>query len=1209
MKYRLGIDLGTSSIGIAAYSLDGENKIQKLEYLDSYIFGEPVNPKNMTTLNTQRRAARLARRQVERKANRLKKLGFIAKSVGVSKDDVKKISGDKIHELRAKAISEKLELPEFVKVLFHIVKNRGYKGDLKRAEGDVSKKIKETEAMFSKDGVRTLGQVLYEKKLSTKNNGPWRKLNEGGTFILREDIKKEFDLIWQEQAKHHKGLLGNYNVGYDNMFPDRKGEKEISLKDAFKSAMFYQRPIKWDVENVGDCEYAAGQKRAATAQIAYQNYRLANNISKLRIKDESKQGSILSAEQIIKIYNFIDTEWESYAKGTDKVPYAKIYELLNFDEKQRFTIDRNSTTKEDAGIKGNTTLKCFYDIGVFNDFQSLPDKAQELVIEFLSNITKYSDIQDNDEGYVRNFFEKLTQNISDVKKEYENSAFNFIKRLKSKEIFINKEFKLEQGRASYSVLALNKITAELLKGKEETQIIKELYPPKEKEERDNLRAYEEIEKQESINDAVMAKALREFKRTMDFVVKKFGKPDEIIIELSREIKNSLRKRQYIEGENKKQRAERLEAVKELQENNIPANARNIEKYLLWLEQDKKCPYSGNNIIFAQAFSESETQIDHIIPQAIGGPNIFANKILAFTKENKEKSDKVPYSWKFAKDIDEYSALSKSNKTKRKAGERIEIFGSHSPLINLIQHLWTLYNKEKNGYYNQKKHKYEPTQKGKIILQKINNLLIKPEDIKDEFANRQNQETAWIGKIVMDWCEDICQQEKITPSFGTLTAYLRQQLHFDRVLPHVRIAENKPLFDDNDPPKELNKKVWQELFAEPQLNYKDAKALKEDFEKHLENLPQENKPSTDSDKQKEFRHFCADKRNEYKFNKRCDHRHHAVDAAIIGLCDRSMVQRASTHNARHGTLHKYKYIKFENGKEVEVVVKGFLGTDGEENKNEKSFAPLYNELRKQTQKYLTGYAVWHKPDHFPSGAFFDQTAYGVCKDKEDSEIERLTIRQSLEKILNKEKNADKVIEKLKLVVVGDTIKEELVRQLKERMGKGLSLEEAFLGKKDDVNDGLFYRGNKIKSVKVLYKEKYLMSFSPEIDGKIQLSTSAKDGKFRSKHYQNAGYACMDFDTQSNERAGTIPIWKYQRECENKPVSENTTRIFAGDILYDKKENIFYKVKSFHYASLDLISTNDEKGIAKQKSAKNLKDLILCKTRADIAKIKFENKTGK
>jgi CRISPR-associated endonuclease Csn1 len=70
MKYRLGIDLGTSSMGVAAFGLDENNEIKDLIYLDSYIFGEPVVPKTMVTTNTDRRGARLTRRQIERKAKR-----------------------------------------------------------------------------------------------------------------------------------------------------------------------------------------------------------------------------------------------------------------------------------------------------------------------------------------------------------------------------------------------------------------------------------------------------------------------------------------------------------------------------------------------------------------------------------------------------------------------------------------------------------------------------------------------------------------------------------------------------------------------------------------------------------------------------------------------------------------------------------------------------------------------------------------------------------------------------------------------------------------------------------------------------------------------------------------------------------------------------------------------------------------------------------
>ena len=52
--YRFGFDLGTSSLGVAVYKTDEKGNILSLEHLDSYIFGEPVEPKKMETLNTSR---------------------------------------------------------------------------------------------------------------------------------------------------------------------------------------------------------------------------------------------------------------------------------------------------------------------------------------------------------------------------------------------------------------------------------------------------------------------------------------------------------------------------------------------------------------------------------------------------------------------------------------------------------------------------------------------------------------------------------------------------------------------------------------------------------------------------------------------------------------------------------------------------------------------------------------------------------------------------------------------------------------------------------------------------------------------------------------------------------------------------------------------------------------------------------------------------
>lgn len=1172
--YRIGLDLGTSSIGVAIYSLDKDGNINKLEHLDSYIFGEPVKPKEMQTLNTDRRSARLIRRQVERKAARYKKISYIAQTLGVTQRDLYEIRNQDVHKLRAQAVSERLTMPQFIKVLCHLLKNRGYKGSIK--ESTVGKKLKTTADML-KDG-KTLGQILYERKQAAAGS-PWRKIEDDGTFIYRKDVEREFELIWQQQAKHLPQLNGNYQVGYPNMFPDYPNVKELPLKEAFRSALFYQRPIKWPVELVGNCEVYPEEKRAATSQSAYQNYRIAKEIANLRIYNFAQHREYpLTYEQKTFSYDYISRSFQDYTKDNCIIPFGKIYEKLSLSKEEVFKQDRGSK----QGIKGNTTLYAFYKTKTLGDWESLGEKPQELVLEFLNNITTFSDIEDNDNSYIKAKFAEQTKNIFHRTEDDILSALNFIFKLKENKIFSDKNFSLENNRSSYGITALNTLTEEILKGREEYDIIAEI-KPLEDVSKEKMRNPKQIKNQQAINDPVMLKALNEFHRVMQYILLRYGKPDEMVIELSREIKNSLKRRYFLESQNALASKERQKAIQELLKNNIYVSPRNIEKYLLWEEQNYICPYSGETISIGQAFDENITQVDHIIPQnwqgGKGGPNVFSNKVLVFKKENQDKSNKLPYEWKFKNDIDSYLQWLKEYRANKKSGkaDKQDAYGNHSSLINFVQHLKGLYEKEKKGFYSEAKRKWTPTQKGNRIKDKIDNLLIMPQEVNEEFSNRQNQETAWIGKIVMDWCKDFCP--KVTPSYGALTAYLREQLQFDRILPSVRIAEGKPLFDKDD--NEIDSQKWQELF-DKNLTFDNICALKQEFESYLKQLPQQ--ANTDTDKEKALKDFCAGQRALNEFYKRCDHRHHAVDAAIIGLCNLSMVQKASAHNGKYGTLHKIKFYDKEGTYLRENDTPGFQVDN----------IPMYAKIKDIVKQYLTDYVVWHKPDHYPSGKLFDETAYNVQK---KNGKERFIKRADLSSFIKS--TPEQTIKNIELLVYGDTLKEEIIRQFKERLVKGISQEEALCGKKDFPSDGIIYHGNKIKKVKYMYLVgRGIRKFDDNAD--IKLFRTDKTGKEHIKGYQNGAYACMDFDGKTGKIINLIPLWKYHK---NKETPESVIRIFINDVLFDKTDKKFYKVQQFSGRDgIKLCLTTEITN--KFISTKNIKDYILVKSRQDIAKIKKE-----
>lgn len=1207
MAYRLGIDLGTSSIGAAAYRIDENRRPVELIFADSYIFGEPVNPKDYTTLNSKRRAARLIRRQTARKAARIRKIAYISDYIGVNKEILDKVPADDIHRLRAIAIEQEISLPEFIAVLFHLVKNRGYFGDVfEEDNGVIQKKINETSNEIKQEGFKTLGQLMYYKKQQACGSGihaeeSWRKLNEGGTFITRRIIEEEFELIWQEQSKHHKELSGNYVISGEfakNMFPDYPNQKEITLKQAFHSALFYQRPIKWHLDSVGKCPLVPGGKRAAISQPAYQQYRLVKQLVDLRVKNRMPAMELFASEsehsqpqmqergltygEIQTVLRYALENCEEYSKE-GKITYSKIYELLNFKEGQKFTIDRPAL-KGKGGIKGEMTLCVFNNFGLSHDWHILSEKEQEIVLEFLNNITKYSDIHNSTDEYIQQQIEKLSKNVQNQMEIHRKNAFSFIKIIKEKGLFAKSEFKLEQGRAEYGITALGVLTHGMLEGKQEYDIIEENYP-KQVIEAENLRSAEEIIDNESINDAVIKKALREFKREMDFIIRKMGeKPAEITIELSREIKNSLARRKYLETENRNMEAERIKAAEELQKKGVIKTSGNIERYLLWEEQEHKCPYCGGTLSFADALSAS-TEVDHIIPQAKGGPNVYSNKVLAHKECNLQKGNNAPYDAlingkKLKDDLDiylEYLAKKKASKKRKKQTDEDDDIARHyhiGSVIDFIQRLWLLFNKEQKGYYNKAKHRYEPTLKGRRIREKIDNLLTKNEDIDGNFAARQNQETAWIGKIVMGWCKDICPRENIVASTGGLTAYMRSLTGFEKVLPLVRIAEGKTLYHDEKFNIDIAPEKWQLLFngriinmeqGEPlEINdkrfpeLKDSEVLKQDFEEWLKEKEEHGTESahTEKDIEQSFRDFCKDISGVNTFYKRCDHRHHAIDAAVIGLCTRSMVQRANTHAAKYGTLHT---IHNTDGTEIQCFMPLTEGREYE----------LLRNFRKKLLYYMKDYAVWHKPDHFPSGEMLQQTAYGLAENDDGTRyfISRINIGDL------EDSNKDKTVEGINKYVFGEEIKKEIIRQLKERIAAKMSIHEALCGKKDDPSDGIYFKGNKVKKVRYIYHKRGAITFNSKADKEI--ISKDKSGKEHRKAYINGGYACAEFNKSTGKFIRLIPLWEYEK-IKDKPVPADTERIYAGDILCRISDKTFYVVYKMGLAGLSLRNVSETQG---------------------------------
>ena len=81
MSYVLGLDLGTSSIGVAALSLNARNEPQTILDHDVYLFKEPVTSttSGLVSKKANRRANRQARKQRDRRSGRLQDLAQLCR--------------------------------------------------------------------------------------------------------------------------------------------------------------------------------------------------------------------------------------------------------------------------------------------------------------------------------------------------------------------------------------------------------------------------------------------------------------------------------------------------------------------------------------------------------------------------------------------------------------------------------------------------------------------------------------------------------------------------------------------------------------------------------------------------------------------------------------------------------------------------------------------------------------------------------------------------------------------------------------------------------------------------------------------------------------------------------------------------------------------------------------------------------------------------
>ncbi|MBN2709759.1 MAG: type II CRISPR RNA-guided endonuclease Cas9 [Calditrichaceae bacterium] len=767
----LGLDLGTNSIGWAII----EDKEKKIIGMGSRIFHEGVVDLGMgqreISKNASRTNARGIRRQIFRK--KIRKL-YLLKILSKNKlcpldtNEVKTSNSEifknkeltewfKInpYELRAKAVNEKIELNELGRIFYHMIQRRGFQSN-SRSAGKEEGKIYEGDDKEGKIGIiktqekisnNTLGTYLYS--LYPAENYPFKNRNERirNRYTTRKMYIDEFETIWERQKQYHPELTTELKT----LIGGRK-------KDGYPEdgVLFHQRPLRSQKYLIGKCTFEHKKTKCPKSAIPFELFRIHQwvntieyNDKKLSEEEREKVVNLLlrsekiEFKKIRKAINKLDSYYQFNYKDDDKIMGAHTISHLSskkffgeqwfaFPEKQQeeiwhvlFFFEDKDKLKQYAMSKWGFNEEQAEQISKFNladGYANLSRKAINNILPFLKKGYTYDIAVAL--GGIKNAFNKKWNTLDDdhIRLIEDNVVSivrgrwkgGFIEKLRE---FLKDEFELQEEELKKlyhhsSNIEVKTILEKLPTGKE---------------------ADKEIQ---NIRNPVVIAALFELRKLINEIIDLYGKPDEIKIELARDLKISKTKRGEIRREQKRLEVENDRIKKELTNLGKEFTHDNILKYKLWEECNGTCPYTGRKIGLSQLFN-GDVQIEHIHPWSRSLNDSFMNKTLCFADENRAKGDKTPYEYYF----NEYG-----------------------------EEKWNLVKAQALSCFKNKPNYPNAYNKFKQFVKQT---------FDDDFISRQLNDTRYISREARTYLSKICDKVMVAP--GQMTANLRQKWGLNSIL--------------------------------------------------------------------------------------------------------------------------------------------------------------------------------------------------------------------------------------------------------------------------------------------------------------------------------------------------------------------------------------------------------------------------------------------
>lgn len=625
---RLGLDIGTNSIG---WCLTDAGSIVDIGVR---IFSDGRDPQSGTSLAVDRRDARAARRRRDRYIGR--RSAFLEALVEhglmpADADEAKLVADLDPYVLRAKALDERLEPHAIGRALFHLNQRRGFKSNRKaerktadKEDGKIASGARALDVAMAEDGSDTLGQFL-----SRRDTKRVRMDSEGQGYDFypqRRHIEYEFGRIWEEQAKHHPALLTE------------------TARAALHRILFFQRPLK--EQPVGICTFVHTDLRLPKAHPLFQQRRLYEEINQLEITTPGAPNAKLTLDQrdrlILKL------------RDRKAVSFDSLGKLLKLEPGQSFN-KASETRTQLAGDEVRATLSDKKRFGAAWDH--LDGDRQWTIIERL--------MEEEDPDALHAFL--LDQGLDEEHAaataraslpeghgRLGHTATAMILDELRKEV-ITYDKAVERCGWHHSDDRTGEILPQLpYYGELLTRDI----PPGTQDPNDPPE-----KRWGKITNPTVHIGLRQLQKLVNAVIAVHGRPDEIVVELARELKLNEKDKEAHNVRIRRDTAAAIKRSEKLTAEGFPDTGANRMLLRMWEDLnpanplDRRCPYCGDPIGIRMLFGQDGgADIDHVIPYSRSLDDSAGNKVVAHRHCNRAKGNRTPYE-KWGHDADRWDIIS------------------------------------------------------------------------------------------------------------------------------------------------------------------------------------------------------------------------------------------------------------------------------------------------------------------------------------------------------------------------------------------------------------------------------------------------------------------------------------------------------------------------------------------------------------------------